>query len=74
MVMPIYISETVPKELRGFVGGLLGASYSFGVLLSTCANIGLSEFYFGWRISFTVIMIIGLIFMIEAKWMPYSPR
>ena len=74
MVMPIYVSETVPKEFRGFVSGLLGTANNIGAFLSTCANIGFSKFYFGWRISFTIVSIIGLMLIIGTKWMPHSPR
>ena len=74
MVMPVYISETTPKESRGLLSGLLGAAYAFGLFLSACFNFGFSELYYGWRLAFGTQVIIGLLFTIIILWMPYSPR
>ena len=75
MVMPIYISELSPSGARGLLVSLIGIMYSMGILVALCANIGLSTFSAGWRVSLAIQAASGLVLATAmARMAPHSPR
>lgn len=74
MVMPVYISETSPKEHRGMLASIIGPTYSFGLLVSLSMNVGFSKFHLGWRVPFMIIALLGLICAVGMLFVPHTPR
>eukprot|EP00923_Selenidium_pygospionis_P028433 GHVN01051082.1.p1 GENE.GHVN01051082.1~~GHVN01051082.1.p1 ORF type:complete len:391 (-),score=19.37 GHVN01051082.1:210-1361(-) len=70
----VYVGEVAPAQVRGLLMTLFQLNITFGILLAGAMNIGLTHWDEGWRISyggnafFSILMIIGLIFL------PESPR
>ena len=72
--MPVYLSETTPKNLRGLFVAIIGPGYGIGLLVSLCVNIGFEEFDFGWRFAIGVNAVIGLVAVIGLIFLIHSPR
>ncbi|KAK6939186.1 Major facilitator, sugar transporter-like [Dillenia turbinata] len=75
-LVPVYISETAPSEIRGLLNTLPQFSGSFGMFLSYCMIFGLSlEESPSWRIMLGVLFIPSLIYFAFAVfYLPESPR
>ena len=74
MVMPVYISEISPKEHRGTLTSTIGPAFTFGVLFGLALNIGAEKFPLGWRMTFAVIGLMGLVYAIGMLFHPHTPR
>ena len=74
VVMPVYLSETTPKESRGLMASVIGPAYAFGSLVALCSNIGFVKFDLGWRMSISVTVAVALVSVIGSKFLPHSPR
>ena len=74
MIVPIYISETSPKEWRGMLTSLIGVGYASGLLLALSTNIGFSLFSLGWRVALAIQSVSSLLFALGMKWMTHTPR
>ena len=72
--MPVYLSETTPKDSRGLLVSMLGPFYGLGVLVSLCSNVGFSKFHVGWRVSIGILAVVALVSVIGSKFIPHSPR
>ncbi|QEL55208.1 MFS transporter [Chromobacterium paludis] len=64
--------ETIPKESRGFVSGLLQAGYPSGYLLATLAFGQLFE-HIGWRGMFMLSLLPALLTLYIRRNVPESP-
>ncbi|KAK6939116.1 Major facilitator, sugar transporter-like [Dillenia turbinata] len=75
-LVPVYISETAPSEIRGQLNTLPQFSGSFGMFLSYCMIFGMSlEDSSNWRIMLGVLSIPSLIYFAFAVfYLPESPR
>ncbi len=72
--------EMVPKERRGFVGGLVQGAFPLGFLMTTVVTtimltITTKEQYFawGWRIPFVIGFLISFAFLLYYVTVPESP-
>jgi len=74
MVVPVYIAEIAPSELRGRLVSSIGVTVTGGILLGYFVNLGCAEFTFGWRISLSFQSVFMLIFTLGMIVMPESPR
>lgn len=74
MVVPVYISETSPKEWRGMLTSLIGVGYAGGLLLGLSTNVAYSLFLLGWRVALAVHCAACLPFALGMKWMTHTPR
>ena len=74
MVMPVYIAEMTPKEIRGMMGSTIGPTFNLGLTIALLANVGFAEFRSGWRVSIGMVAVIALMFSVGMKFMPHSPR
>ena len=71
--------EMVPKERRGFVGGLIQGAFPVGFAMTTAVTtimltITTKEQYFawGWRIPFIIGFVIAMVFLLYYRTVPES--
>lgn len=74
MIIPVYTAEISPKELRGKVGSFIGPVFSIGYLLSALINVGVAQFFSGWRVSYGFQGALGVAFAFGMCFMPHTPR
>lgn len=72
--IPVYLAELSPKKLRGGFVTIMGVNVMGGILLGFLVNLGTVNVTFGWRISLSVTVPIGLILSIGMLFLPESPR
>ncbi|KAL2346002.1 hypothetical protein Fmac_000002 [Flemingia macrophylla] len=75
-LVPLYISETAPPEIRGLLNTLPQFTGSAGMFLSYCMVFGMSLMKApSWRIMLGVLSIPSLIyFVLTLSFLPESPR
>ncbi|GAA6027148.1 hypothetical protein JCM8097_002431 [Rhodosporidiobolus ruineniae] len=76
-VIPLYQSETAPKEIRGTLIGTYQLMITAGILVSYCISIGtrnINENGASWRIVCALNMLWALILGIGIIFAPESPR
>ncbi|RWV87083.1 hypothetical protein GW17_00050968, partial [Ensete ventricosum] len=75
-LVPVYISETAPSEIRGLLNTLPQFSGSGGMFLSYCMVFGMSLMANpDWRVMLGVLFIPSLLyFLLTMFYMPESPR
>lgn len=75
-LVPVYISETAPSEIRGLLNTLPQFSGSGGMFLSYCMVFGMSLMANPeWRLMLGVLFIPSLIyFILTVFYLPESPR
>ena len=76
MTVPLWITETVPPNVRGSFSQLHGFSLNVGYLLSSWVGYGF-YFYEGpsvWRAPFAITAAPGLLLLAGLYWIPESPR
>jgi len=76
-VVPLYQSETAPKEIRGSLVATYQLMITFGILVAYCISIGtrnLNEGGASWRIVVALNMLWALILGIGFIAAPESPR
>ncbi|OMO99004.1 Sugar/inositol transporter [Corchorus capsularis] len=75
-LVPVYISETAPPEIRGLLNTLPQFTGSIGMFLSYCMVFGMSLMPLpNWRLMLGVLFIPSLIyFVLTIFFLPESPR
>lgn len=75
-LVPVYISETAPSEIRGLLNTLPQFSGSGGMFLSYCMVFGMSLMASpSWRIMLGVLFIPSMVyFVLTVFYLPESPR
>ncbi|KAF9004025.1 general substrate transporter [Cyathus striatus] len=77
-LIPAYVSECVPKVIRGRCAGAIQLSINIGLMLSFWVNYGVAKHIASsdmqWRIPFIVQMIPGVLFVFAMLFQPESPR
>ncbi|KAF4911087.1 MFS transporter fmqE [Colletotrichum viniferum] len=75
-VVPVYQSEIVPSEIRGFAVGSYQFSLMFGTLIvnSVCRGTSTLEGNASWRIPMGLFYVIPVIVMCLIFFIPESPR
>ncbi|GAA5867215.1 hypothetical protein JCM8547_003121 [Rhodosporidiobolus lusitaniae] len=76
-VVPLYQSETVPKEIRGSATSTYQLAITFGILVSYCISIGtrdVNQNGASWRIVVCLNCLWALILGIGILFAPESPR
>ena len=74
MVTPLYVAEVTPKDSRGFLISIIGVMYSVGIIFALGTNIGFAKLDIGWRVTFAVSAVMGLVYTMLLKLIPRSPR
>jgi SP family myo-inositol transporter-like MFS transporter 13 len=74
MIIPVYVSEVAPKQVRGRLATLNTFVITFGQVMAYIVNIIFSETPSGWRYMFGVGAIPAIIQLIVMPFMPESPR
>ncbi|KAJ7967061.1 monosaccharide-sensing protein 2 [Quillaja saponaria] len=75
-LVPLYISETAPPEIRGLLNTLPQFTGSFGMFFSYCMVFGMSLMNSpSWRLMLGVLSIPSLVyFVLTVLFLPESPR
>lgn len=82
MIVPMYVAECAPAEVRGLLVGLQQFSIEFGILISFWIDYGTN--YIGgtgdtqsvaaWIVPLTLQLVPALVLCVGMLFMPYSPR
>lgn len=75
-IVPVYISETAPSEIRGLLNTLPQFTGSVGMFLSYCMVFGMSLMNSpSWRLMLGVLFIPSLVYLVLTVFLlPESPR
>lgn len=73
------IDELIPARLRGRINLLINSTYWIGAGLGASStlvllNPELIPVWLGWRITFGIGAVLGLVILIFRRWVPESPR
>ncbi|KAK1595542.1 general substrate transporter [Colletotrichum navitas] len=76
MVVPLYISEISPPEIRGSLLVFEQLSIVFGIVISFWITFGTKDIpnHWAWQLPFLIQIIPGLLLGFGAVFLPYSPR
>ncbi|KAF8476842.1 general substrate transporter [Kalaharituber pfeilii] len=76
VLVPMYISETVPKEVRGAMVAMYQLFVTLGIFLSYCINLGTSNLTdsASWRVPLGLSYLWAFILAIGMAILPESPR
>nr|CBS32700.1 hexose transporter [Colletotrichum graminicola] len=76
MVVPLYISEISPPEIRGSLLVFEQLSIVFGIVISFWITFGTKEIpsHWAWQLPFLIQILPGLLLGFGAVFLPYSPR
>jgi MFS family permease len=73
-VVPLYISEISPKEIRGALGSANQVSINVGILLAIVAGLPLADNPAWWRTMFYLATIPAVLLFVGMVYSPESPR
>ncbi|CAK9224175.1 unnamed protein product [Sphagnum troendelagicum] len=73
-VVPLYISEISPKEIRGALGSANQVSINVGILLAIIAGLPLADNPAWWRTMFYLATIPAVLLFVGMVYSPESPR
>jgi MFS family permease len=73
-VVPLYISEISPKEIRGALGSANQVSINVGILLAIIAGLPLADNPAWWRTMFYLAAIPAVLLFVGMVYSPESPR
>ncbi|KAI7854843.1 general substrate transporter [Circinella umbellata] len=74
LLVPVYISEVSPKQIRGRLTTLNTLVVTFGQVIAYVINIAFSNVPNGWRYMFGLAGIPALIQLLVMPFLPESPR
>ncbi|RKO83577.1 general substrate transporter [Blyttiomyces helicus] len=79
MVVPLFISETAPTEIRGRMIAVQQLMITIGILLAAIINsiiikVGTATGNFEWRLGLALQGIPGIVLFLLTFFIPYSPR
>ncbi|WQF84389.1 Putative major facilitator, sugar transporter, major facilitator superfamily [Colletotrichum destructivum] len=76
MVVPLYISEISPPEIRGSLLVFEQLSIVFGIVVSFWITYGTKDIpnHWSWQLPFLIQILPGLLLGFGAVFLPYSPR
>eukprot|EP00245_Coleochaete_scutata_P007502 TRINITY_DN22930_c0_g1_i1.p1 TRINITY_DN22930_c0_g1~~TRINITY_DN22930_c0_g1_i1.p1 ORF type:complete len:566 (-),score=98.83 TRINITY_DN22930_c0_g1_i1:158-1855(-) len=73
-LVPLYISEVAPTEIRGALGSVNQLTICIGILAALTAGLPLASYPGWWRIMFWLSIIPALLLLCGMSYMPDSPR
>jgi len=82
MIVPMYVAECAPAEVRGLLVGLQQFAIEFGILISFWIDYGTnfiggtgsSQSLAAWMVPLTLQLVPAIVLCIGMVFMPYSPR
>lgn len=74
MIVPVYVSELSPKQIRGRLTSLNTLVITFGQVMAYVMNIAFASVPEGWRYMFGIAGIPALLQFIIMPFLPESPR
>lgn len=74
MIVPVYVSELSPKQIRGRLTSLNTLVITFGQVMAYVMNIAFAKVPEGWRYMFGIAGIPALLQFIIMPFLPESPR
>ena len=73
-IVPLYLSETAPSQIRGRAISMYSLMTTIGVFLVFLSNSIISAYFHNWRLMLAVLAIPSLVLFIGALTIPRSPR
>lgn len=73
-MVPMYLSEVAPAEMRGTLSSLNQLMIMTGIFLAYVTNYAWSSLYSGWRIMLAAATVPAAILFIGGLFLPESPR
>jgi len=74
MCIPVYMAETSPVELRGFLGASFQVMICFGQVIAAIVDAAFGEVDNGWKYDFGLAGIPSVILLVGFYFCPESPR
>jgi len=74
MCIPVYMAETSPVELRGFLGASFQVMICFGQVIAAIVDAAFGEVKDGWKYDFGLAGIPSVILLVGFYFCPESPR
>merc|ERR1719430_3062392 len=74
MCIPVYMAETSPVELRGFLGASFQVMICFGQAIAAIVDAAFGEVDNGWKYDFGLAGIPSVILLVGFYFCPESPR
>jgi hypothetical protein len=74
MILPVYIAEISPKDIRGRLGSVIGPGLNIGIMLGAAFNIGYAKFPLGWRVASGTMAVLTAAFTVGVVFIPHTPR
>jgi sugar porter (SP) family MFS transporter len=72
IIIPLYLTESAPKDMRGRAIAIFQLVLTFGILLAYLVNVIFAKDE-NWRAMFLCVLIFALIFLIGTIFIPESP-
>ncbi|XP_042041739.1 plastidic glucose transporter 4-like isoform X1 [Salvia splendens] len=73
-IVPLYISEISPTEIRGTLGSVNQLSICIGILAALVAGLPLAGNPLWWRTMFTIALVPSVLLAVGMAFSPESPR
>ncbi|ORX54566.1 general substrate transporter [Hesseltinella vesiculosa] len=74
MIVPVFIGEVAPKDIRGRLTVLNTILCTFGQVFAYLMNIAFANVYEGWRYMFGIAAVPALFQLLVMPFLPESPR
>jgi len=74
MCVPVYMAETSPEDIRGFLGASFQVMITFGQVTSALVDALFANVSDGWRYDFGLAAVPGVILLVGFIFCPESPR
>ena len=73
-VVPLYLSEMAPYQLRGALNQMFQLMVTFGILIAQLINYGIKGWAQGWRLSLGLAAVPAIILTLGGIFLPESPN
>ena len=74
MCVPVYMAETSPEDIRGFLGASFQVMITFGQVTAALVDALFANVVDGWKYDFGLAAVPGVILFIGFWFCPESPR
>ena len=74
MCVPVYMAETSPEDIRGFLGASFQVMITLGQVTSALVDALFASVDHGWRYDFGLAAVPGVLLLVGFVFCPESPR
>ena len=74
MCVPVYMAETSPEDIRGFLGASFQVMITLGQVTSALVDALFASVEHGWRYDFGLAAVPGVLLLVGFVFCPESPR